>query len=260
MGLFDKKYCDVCGEKIKFLGNRKVEDGNLCKDCASKLSPWFSERRRSTIQDIKDQLAYREENQEKVRQFNTTRTIGEYYTVFLDEDHGKFCVAQSRDLHTGNPDILDFTQVTGCDLDIDESKHEVTREDKDGHSVSYNPPRYDYSYDFYIVLRVNHPWFDEMRFRINRSSVDIDYGSNMPAQPAGGPAIQHKRLRNLHQLALAQAVSQQEKEHQTEVVLLEEGREGCGEILPDVRDISIICKELGIYEAELYGNNTNRIL
>ena len=26
MGLFDKKYCDICGEKIGLLGNRKVED------------------------------------------------------------------------------------------------------------------------------------------------------------------------------------------------------------------------------------------
>ena len=34
MGLFDKKYCDICGEKIGLLGNRKLEDGNLCKDCA----------------------------------------------------------------------------------------------------------------------------------------------------------------------------------------------------------------------------------
>ncbi len=31
-----------------------------------------------------------------------------------------------------------------------------------------------------------------------------------------------------------------------------------GELLPDVRDISIICEELGIYEADLYGNDTNR--
>lgn len=38
MGLFDKKYCDVCGERIGLLGNRKLEDGNLCKDCARKLS------------------------------------------------------------------------------------------------------------------------------------------------------------------------------------------------------------------------------
>lgn len=61
MGLFDKKYCDICGKKIGLLGNQKLEDGNLCKDCAKQLSPWFSDRRRSTVEDIKRQLAYREE-------------------------------------------------------------------------------------------------------------------------------------------------------------------------------------------------------
>lgn len=49
MGLFDKKICDICGEKIGLLGNRKLDDGNLCKDCAKKLSPWFEERRHSTV-------------------------------------------------------------------------------------------------------------------------------------------------------------------------------------------------------------------
>ena len=34
MGLFDKKNCDICGEKIGLLGNRKLDDGNLCKNCA----------------------------------------------------------------------------------------------------------------------------------------------------------------------------------------------------------------------------------
>ena len=43
MGLFDKKNCDICGDKIGLLGNRKLDDGNLCKNCAAKLSPWFEE-------------------------------------------------------------------------------------------------------------------------------------------------------------------------------------------------------------------------
>ena len=77
MGLFSKKYCDVCGEKIGLLGNRKLEDGNLCKECAKKLSPWFSDRRQSTVTEIKEQLAYREANQEKVAQFHPTRSLGE---------------------------------------------------------------------------------------------------------------------------------------------------------------------------------------
>lgn len=33
-----------------------------------------------------------------------------------------------------------------------------------------------------------------------------------------------------------------------------------GEILPDARDISIMCEELGIYEADLYGNDTSRTM
>ena len=65
MGFFDKKYCDVCGEKIGLLGNRKLENGNLCKDCAAKLSPFFSERKSSTVEEIKEQLAYREEKQKR---------------------------------------------------------------------------------------------------------------------------------------------------------------------------------------------------
>ena len=45
--------------------------------------------------------------------------------------------------------------------------------DKDGNKISYNPPRYEYSYDFYITIFVNNPYFDEMRFKINSDSVDV---------------------------------------------------------------------------------------
>ena len=152
MGLFDKKYCDICGEKIGLLGNRKLEDGNLCKDCAKKLSPWFSDRRRSTVEDIKGQLAYREENREKAAQFRTTRSFGEDRKVLLDEDHRWFTVTRARDLAEANPDILDFDAITGCRMDIDESRTELTREDADGKDVSYVPPRYEYSYDFFLII------------------------------------------------------------------------------------------------------------
>ena len=140
MGLFDKKYCDICGEKIGLLGNRKLENGNLCKHCANKLSPWFSDRRSSTVEEIKAQLAYREENREKVAAFHTTRTLGTVTKVLLDEDAGKFMVTRARDLTEANPDVLDFADVTGCNLDIDESRCEILREDQDGNEVSYNPP------------------------------------------------------------------------------------------------------------------------
>lgn len=171
MGFFDKKYCDVCGDKIGLLGNRKLEDGNLCKNCAKKLSPWFDERRHSTVEQIKKQLAYREENQAKAAAFNCTRSFGKGSTrLYIDENARKFAVHRGNDFASGNPDILDFSQAAGCDLDIRENRREMKRT-VDGKSVSYNPPRYEYSYDFKVTLRVNHPYFDDMAFDLNGSSV-----------------------------------------------------------------------------------------
>lgn len=175
MGLFDKmfekKYCDICGEKIGLLGNRKLEDGNLCKNCAAKLSPWFSERRTSTVAQIKDQLAYREENRNAVAAFNTTRTIGKNWRLLLDEGNRKFIVTSVRSLSDGNPDVLDFSQATGCNLDIKENRTELKRKDSEGKQVSYNPPRYEYSYNFFATIFVNHPWFDEIRYMLNSGAV-----------------------------------------------------------------------------------------
>ena len=171
MGLFDKKYCDFCGGKIGLLGNRKLEDGNMCKECASRLSPWFSERRHSTKEDIALQLAYREENRAAVRDFRVTRSLGRHTKLLLDEDAGKFMVTSATDLNAANPDVLDFAQITGCDLDVHESSYEIYRRvgDKD---VSYSPPRYNYSYDFDFIINVNHPYFDEIKFRLNNFSID----------------------------------------------------------------------------------------
>ena len=210
MGLFDKKYCSVCGEKIGMLGNRKLEDGNLCKTCARKLSPWFSDRRNSTVEEIKNQLSYREENREKVAAFHTTRTLGTGTKVLLDEDAGLFMVTSARDLAEANPDVLAFSDVTGCNLDIDESRTELKREDKDGKKVSYIPPRYEYSYDFYITIFVNNPYFDEIRFRVNSSSVEITPPAARPGAPAGCNPETNVEYRNFKKLGeeIRQALTQ----------------------------------------------------
>ena len=171
MGLFSKKSCDICDGKIGMLGNRKLEDGNLCKDCAKKLSPFFSDRRRSTVADIKEQLAYREANKAAVTAFHTTRTLGKGTKVLLDEDAGKFIVTAARRLEDENPDVLEYSQVTGCNIDVKESRAERKQKDGDGKEISYSPPRYVYNYDFNAVIHVNHPWFDEIRFRLNNQQI-----------------------------------------------------------------------------------------
>ena len=56
--MFEKKTCSICGGEIGLLGNRKLEDGNLCKECAGKLSPFFSDRRASTVEQIAELRAH----------------------------------------------------------------------------------------------------------------------------------------------------------------------------------------------------------
>ena len=173
MGFFDKKYCDVCGEKIGLLGNRKLENGNLCKDCAAKLSPFFSERKSSTVEEIKEQLAYREENRKELERFQATRIIGERMKVMVDEAGKRFVVTSSSDLLKANPDIINLSDVISCNLDLDVEDTEIMRKDSQGKEVSYNPPRFCYSYNFNIEIGVRNPWFTQIRFRLNPSDVEI---------------------------------------------------------------------------------------
>lgn len=180
MGLFDafkKKNCDICGGEIGLLGNRKLEDGNMCKECAKKLSPWFDERRHSTVDQIKEQLDYREANKEKVAAFRTTLTYGEDAKLHIDEDAKLFMIASTSRLMDENPDVLAFSDITGCLVDIEEDKDEIMREGKDGEEISYNPPRYTYSYDFYLNIQVRNPYFDDMRIKLNSDSVEVEENS-----------------------------------------------------------------------------------
>lgn len=178
MGLFDKKYCDACGDKIGLLGNRKLEDGNLCKNCAAKLSPWFSGRRHTALADIKRQLEDREANRAKAAAFHRSRKLGsDGRALYLDETQGNFAVCYESDWKTGNPDILPLSAVTACRYECEEDKTERKRKDANGTMVSFNPPVFDYSYDYYIVIEVDHPYIDEMKFRVNSMTINRSGGS-----------------------------------------------------------------------------------
>lgn len=172
--LFEKEACAFCGKELGVFGKKKLEDGVMCGDCQKKLSPWFTERKESTIAEIQEQLDYREANKEKVAAFNTTRTFGTYTKLLLDEDKRKFMVTSARNLAEANPDVLSFSDVTGCTIDIDESSREETRTDSEGKQVSYNPPRYTYYYNFEVIINVRNPYFDEIKFKLNGSAVEIE--------------------------------------------------------------------------------------
>lgn len=175
MGLFDKKYCDICGEKIGLLGNRKVDDGNICSKCAGKLSPFFSGRKKSTVEDIKQQLAYREQNKQNLNSFNPNRIYGGRTKVYIDDAQRKFVVSKKSDYRTENADLIDFSQVANARYEVEEHRSEIYRKDSEGKSISYNPPRYDYSYEITMYLTVNSPYFTDIEFELTEHRPDSRY-------------------------------------------------------------------------------------
>ena len=175
--LFEKRQCSICGKEMGMTERKELSGGNLCDDCAEKLSDWFSTdaRKRSTPEQIKEHLAYREQNRQAVAQFRATRTIGKSTKVYLDEMSRKFMVSSASDLQKDNPDVIDASAITNVAVDINESKHELRTKNEEGRSVSYNPPRYDFSYDFYVDIDVSHPHCSHRRIKVNSSSVWVRY-------------------------------------------------------------------------------------
>ena len=162
MGLFDKKECAICGKSVGMLGSRKVEDGTICSDCTKKLSPFFSERKKSTVAEIQQQLQYREQNRQNLNHFNATRTLGNSTKVIIDDTQRKFVVSRKSDFRAENADIIDLSQVTGVRIEYDEDRDEVRTPEGN----SYNPPQYKYEYQIEIHINVNHPYFSEIRFDV----------------------------------------------------------------------------------------------
>lgn len=174
MGLFDKKFCDICGEKIGMLGNRKLEDGNLCKDCAKKLSPFCDDRRHSTVEQIRAHLQYREENKNALRAFSPTLTLGEDKKIYIDRMNGNFVVSRFTPGNWAeeNPDVMPIASITSCGLDIDEDRDEIYMRNGEGQNVSYNPPRYKFYYNFKLKFLVSNPYFDDFEVKLNTFRIE----------------------------------------------------------------------------------------
>ena len=176
MGLFDKKFCDICGEKIGMLGNRKLEDGNMCKECAKKLSPFCDDRRHSTLEQIKAHLQYREENKNVLRAFSPTLTFGEDRKIYIDQRNGNFVVSRytpgNSNWSEENPDVMPIASITSCGLDVDEDRDEIYTQNGQGQRVSYNPPQYKYYYNFKLKFLVNNPYFDDFEVKLNNFRVE----------------------------------------------------------------------------------------
>ena len=182
MGLFDKisekfekKECVFCGKEIGILGKNKLEDGVMSKDCVALLSPWFTDRKHSTVAEIEEQLAYREQNLKELESFRGTCVYGDQQSQFiLDEPGRRFIVLprKNADIAQLNTDIISFDQVEEMKLDISYSSTEE-KIMRDGQRVSYEPPRYEHTFNFYLVIKTSHPYAHEHRCPLNSGSLKV---------------------------------------------------------------------------------------
>jgi hypothetical protein len=130
------------------------------------------------VEQIKSQLEAREHNKLALETWQYSIAIGDYYTMYVKTKADvpiTFVVSNTANFRENNADILPFLWVASCTPDIRESHTELKQTNAQGEKVSFNPPRYEYRYDFYIKLDIQGcPYIDDMRFRINSSTVELE--------------------------------------------------------------------------------------
>ena len=110
------------------------------------------------------------------------------YTVFIDDHKRNFTVARKLDVNE-NPDIVPLSAIVQCRVEVDRQQIEKTYT-KDGKTVSYQPPIYDYEFDYTMRIKVNTPWFDDMDFRLNTFSISSEKrGELMEVEQTGHQII-----------------------------------------------------------------------
>ena len=99
------------------------------------------------MQDIKNQLAYRAENEKELASFSPTLTFEGSKRVYIDPIGERFIVTGLSNWRSGNPDLIRLSQVRAVDTDIRENKEELFYKDANGNRKSYEPRRYSCEYD-----------------------------------------------------------------------------------------------------------------
>lgn len=213
MGLFNKRICSICNSEIGLLqlGDKKLADGDLCKNCAAKLSPFFSGYKKAKLADIKRQLSYRETNLKNLATFKSTLTIGNNTKFYINETTKKFLICSSSDWNKKNPDIIDISSIRDFNVEVKEDANEIFDTDDKGEEVSFDPPKFEYEYTFGVNIMVNHPYFEKIHVELSDSK-----------RPTSPTSEEYKALEDMAQ-QLAKALTGKETVIVTNNTYVEEG-------------------------------------
>ena len=178
MALFEKKTCDICGNKLGLSGRLKAADGTVCKACAARLSPWTGDQKGATLHELRRQLVLREANRQLVADFDTSRSDGDTERICMDAGRRQFMIVRTDNVTLENPDVIPYDKVVDCSYTVEEDRVEDLQKDEKGKSVSFDPPQYHYLFDFIVTIRVRDFPFDTLTFRLNKDSVGIHGGAD----------------------------------------------------------------------------------
>ena len=211
MSLFKKETCCLCGGKTGLL-DKKCMDGKVCKECRSKLSPWFDDWKNACKVTLEGQIAMRTVDRSLAETGNYNKIFGEFGVILIDEQKRKFIafpdtskglfgsqrkVRSLDDVIDLGPDLIDFDKVEDFEIDITET----TREEKqtvNGQQVSYDPPHIVYMETFTLRLQLHHPFIRTMSIQLNDGAVQIhnegrrirtDFGRKLAANLLGLPEL-----------------------------------------------------------------------
>ncbi|MBR3786742.1 MAG: DUF4428 domain-containing protein [Firmicutes bacterium] len=112
MGLFGKKPdCPICGSPTPRLLPTKIEGQPICKDCDKKISMDMDMKVNLTLDQLRDHLAFREENAELHKAFKITRNeafVHDNHKLFIDDEKQLFYIDSGEE----NPTIFKFSELT----------------------------------------------------------------------------------------------------------------------------------------------------
>ena len=171
--LFEKKDCEICGGEIGLLGNTKLADGDLCKECKEKLSPLFRVRDDTTVADIKEQLAYREENKKALDAFNPDEEFGVEDKILVDTAAKKFVFARNGNWKDPAADVIDFSQVTAVDTDEEEEMMYFDYSDEETGETDTSEIRVVH---FHVTIHVDSPYFNEIEVCLSEGEAPTPDG------------------------------------------------------------------------------------
>ena len=147
MGLFSGKECSFCGKQSGVLSNRKLVDGNICRECRLRLSPFYYLTKGDKAADIAAQLEYRERNLAELDGFRPTVAVGGEGKVYIDMQMGKFALAREEELREENPDLFSLSGLRSCEFYVREN---YVKGDENERSR--------YVYQFFLRVQTDHPF------------------------------------------------------------------------------------------------------